>query len=73
MRNRSERRDESMSTKKYRKAYPRMTDAQKDAMYALFMKGTNREDGHVWVTFSDVEDAVADIVMAQQERKEEQR
>lgn len=61
-----------MSTKKYRKAYPRMTDAQKDAMYALFMKGTNH-DGHTWVTFSDVEDAVADIIMAQRERKEERR
>lgn len=54
-----------MSTQKYQDAYKYMNDAQKDTMYELFESGVNREDGHVWVKYTDVENAVADIIIAQ--------
>lgn len=53
-----------MSTQKYRDAYKYMNDAQKDAMFELFESGVNRDDGHVWVKYTDVENAVADIIIA---------
>lgn len=52
-----------MSTKKYIEASVAMNRQQHEAMLRLYDKGTNH-DGHTWVTFSDVEDAVADIIMA---------
>jgi len=57
-----------MSTKAYREAYRFMTDEQKEAMCELFDKGINLEDGHVYVTYSDVEDTVANIVMATKDK-----
>ena len=50
-----------MSSKKYQEAYDNMTDKQKDVMWELWMQATNR-DGHAWVTFGQVEDAVAEIL-----------
>lgn len=50
-----------MSSEKFQKAYELMNDKQKSTMYKLYMKGENH-DGHTWNTFTDVEDAVADIL-----------
>ena len=47
-----------MSSKAYQHAFDQMTEDQKDAMYDLFMSGTNK-DGFVWVRFGDVEDLIA--------------
>ena len=47
-----------MSCKEYIQCYEKMTRRQKDAMFDLYIKGINY-DGHVWVTFGDVEYAVA--------------
>lgn len=48
-----------MSSKAYQDAYRyALTSEQRDIMFDLFMKGVNH-DGHSWVTFSDVEEAVA--------------
>lgn len=55
-----------MSSKEYREVYSRMTDRQKDVMWNLWMQATNH-DGHAWVTFSQVEDAVAEILSEQEE------
>jgi len=48
-----------MSSKKYIET--QMSDRQHNIMWELFMKGINR-DGRSWVTFGDVEDAVADLL-----------
>ena len=48
-----------MSSKKYIET--QMSDRQRDIMWGLFMKGTNC-NGRLWVTFGDVEDAVADLL-----------
>lgn len=50
-----------MSSVKYQKAYDRMTEKQKQIMANLYMKGINH-DGHSWNTYSDIEDAVADLL-----------
>jgi len=48
-----------MSSKQYIEAHrEKMTKEQKDIMCDLYMSGINR-DGHVWVKYGDVEDAVA--------------
>lgn len=59
-----------MSTKAYREAYEYMTDKQKEAMYTLYQNCINH-DGHSWATFTDIENAVAEIVMAQKNAYEE--
>lgn len=38
-----------------------MSTYQKNAMYDLYMSGTNR-DSHTWVTWGAVEDTVADLL-----------
>lgn len=52
-----------MSAPEYIKAHNLMTEKQKDAMHDLYMTGING-DGCVWVTYADVERAVAKIIMA---------
>ena len=59
-----------MSTKAYIEASKLMTDEQHDIMYDLFMEGVNFEDGHVYVTYTQVEDAVAKLIMAGRKEKE---
>ena len=51
-----------MSAPEYIKAHNLMTEKQKDAMHDLYMTGING-DGHTWVTYTDVEKAVAKIIM----------
>lgn len=47
-----------MSSKEYINVFEKyMNDDQRDAMSDLYMKGVNY-DGHVWVTYSDVEDLI---------------
>jgi len=41
-----------------------MTDNQKGAMSDLWDKGTNH-DGHVWVTWSDVENCIVKLIEKQ--------
>lgn len=50
-----------MSCKEYIECYEKMTDRQKDTMYDLYMSGVNY-DGHVWVTYGEVERAVAKLL-----------
>lgn len=49
-----------MSKEKYRLAHDRMNQQQRQAMSDLWMKAINH-DGHAWVTFSQVEEAVGDF------------
>lgn len=56
-----------MSSQKFIDVYDNhLSDKQKNAMQDLWMKGVNH-DGHVWVTYGDVEDAVAEIVLSMKE------
>ena len=52
-----------MSVPEYLKAHNLMTEKQKDAMHDLYMKGING-DGCLWVTYADVERAVARIILS---------
>lgn len=52
-----------MSVPEYIKAHKFMTEKQKDAMHDLYMAGING-DGCIWVTYSDVEKAVAKIILS---------
>ena len=61
-----------MSAPEYIKAYKFMSEKQKDAMHDLYMTGINGE-GHTWVTYTDVEKAVAKIIMATVEWKDDRR
>ena len=50
-----------MSSKEYINVFEKyMNDNQRDAMSDLYMKGVNY-DGHVWVTYSDVEEVVVEL------------
>lgn len=50
-----------MSSKEYINVFEKyMNDSQRDAMSDLYMKGVNH-DGHVWVTYSDVEEFVVEL------------
>lgn len=50
-----------MSSDKYRSIWDKMTPRQRDVMWELWMQATNH-DGHAWVTFGQVEDAVAELL-----------
>lgn len=52
-----------MSAPEYIKTHKFMTEKQKDAMHDLYMTGING-DGHLWVAYSDVEKAVAKIILS---------
>lgn len=55
-----------MSSEKYINASKNlMNEKQRKIMANLYMKGDNH-DGHSWNTFSDIEDAVAEILEAGQ-------
>ena len=58
-----------MSAPEYLRAYKNMTTEQKDAMHDLYMNGING-DGCVWVTYTDVERAVAKIIMSTKEEQD---
>ena len=59
-----------MSKKSYAEIYDKMSNKQKDAMANLYMSGINN-DGHTWVTYGDVEEAVAIIVKDFLENKDD--
>lgn len=59
-----------MSKKSYAEIYDKMSNKQKDAMANLYMSGINH-DGHTWVTYDDVEEAVAIIVKDFLENKDD--
>ena len=59
-----------MSDPLYIKAHNLMSDRQKDAMHDLWMKAWNGGDG-LWVKYSEVEKAVAEIVMASLEENDD--
>ena len=59
-----------MSAKEYVEAFVKMTDLEKEIMFDLYMTGINR-DGHVWVTFHDVERAVGLIILGRHKMAEE--
>lgn len=49
-----------MSSKEYIDIHNNFNEAQEEAMFDLYMKGINH-DGHVWVTFGDVEETVVKL------------
>lgn len=49
-----------MSSKRYVEVHDRLNDKQIKAIYKCWEQGVNR-DGHVWVTWMDVEELVADL------------
>lgn len=53
-----------MSSKRYAEAHDKLSYEQKKAIYKCWQNGINR-DGHVWVTFTDVEELIADFVEAE--------
>ena len=59
-----------MSKKSYAEIYDKMSNKQKDAMANLYMSGITN-DGHTWVTYDDVEEAVAIIVKDFLENKDD--
>lgn len=59
-----------MSDPEYIKAYGFMNDLQKEVMHDLWMKAWNGGDG-LWVKYSEVEKAVAEIVMASLEENDD--
>ena len=54
-----------MSSEKYIKT--EMSEKQRKVMVNLYLKGINH-DGHSWNTFSDIEDAVADLLRLEREK-----
>lgn len=61
-----------MSSKAYIEAHKQMTDEQRNAMWELWMSGTNR-DGAVWVRYKDVEETVAELLGAKEVEDEESK
>lgn len=51
-----------MSAREYIEAYRIMTDKERELMADLYMSGFNK-DGHVWVTYGDVEKVVGQIIL----------
>ena len=60
-----------MSDSLYRSIFNTMTEEQHDVMIDLYMKGRNF-DSHSWNTFTDIEHAVAKILLLERSRKDEQ-
>ena len=58
-----------MSDYLYRNIYNTMTDEQQDVMYDLYMKGVSH-DSHSWNTFTDIEHAVAQILILERNRND---
>lgn len=51
-----------MSSKLFIETYDTLNHEQKDILHELYMTGENH-DGHVWVTYGDVEDAIAMLII----------
>ena len=60
-----------MSDSLYRSIYNTMTEEQHNVMYDLYMIGRNF-DSHSWNTFTDIEHAVAQILILERSRNNEQ-
>lgn len=58
-----------MSCKLFIDTYDTLNDEQKEILYNLYMNGINR-DGHSWVTYGNVEEAVAKLIIAERKRME---
>ena len=56
-----------MSCKSFIEEYDRLNDEQRGILFNLYMSGFNR-DGHVWVTYGDVEEAIAKLIIAERKR-----
>jgi len=54
-----------MSDTGYIEVFEDMTERQKKIMYELYMKGFNA-NGHVWVTYGDVEKAVGELLSGEE-------
>lgn len=59
-----------MSDTLYVGIYNTMTEEQHEVMFNLYMKGRNFY-GHTWNAFSDIERAVAKILLLERSRKNE--
>lgn len=57
-----------MSCKLFLETYDTLNNEQKEILHNLYMTGENH-DGHSWVTYGNVEEAVAKLIIA--ERKKE--
>lgn len=53
-----------MSCKKFIDIYDTLTGEQKEILFNLYMTGENH-DGHSWVTYGNVEEAVAKLIIAE--------
>lgn len=58
-----------MSDKLYTSIHKSMSDEQHNIMCQLYLKGINR-DGHTWCTYTDIENAVANIILLERKRNE---
>ena len=47
--------------------YDTLNDEQKGILFDLYMTGINH-DGHSWVTYGNVEEAVAKLIIAERKR-----
>ena len=56
-----------MSCKLFIDTYDTLNDEQKEILYNLYMTGIN-QDGHSWVTYGDVEEAVAKMIIAERKK-----
>ena len=56
-----------MSHKEYVDMYESLTKEQRDALWELYMSGTNY-DSHVWVTYTDVERMLVKVIEAERSR-----
>ncbi len=57
-----------MSSKEYIKLYDSLTDNQRDIMADLWMTGIN-QDGHVYVTYDDVEKSIVSLIKEERKRQ----
>ena len=50
-----------MSSKRYQEIHKKLTEKQIKAIWRCYQQAINH-DGHSWVTFTDVEELVADLL-----------
>lgn len=56
-----------MSCKKFIDIYDTLNGEQKGILFNLYLTGENH-DGHSWVTYGNVEEAVAKLIIAERKR-----
>lgn len=57
-----------MSSKRYQVIHKKLTDEQLEAIHKCWLQGVNH-DGHTWVTWTDVEELICDLLDKEFEEK----